>query len=186
MTDQLDKNLTVIILAGGKSSRMGQDKGLMFYDGQPMIQYVIEIAEQLTKNILIVSNNDDYNQFNYPVLPDIIQDKGPLAGVVTGLESSITDLNLILTCDAPFITVAFLSWLKTKIEQFDVVIPQYENRIYPLTGYYKRKTFAVLKAELDQNNLRIKSAIESLNVQFVDADHFNQQNFRNINAVEDL
>ncbi|WP_027418073.1 molybdenum cofactor guanylyltransferase [Crocinitomix catalasitica] len=186
MTDQLDKNLTVIILAGGKSSRMGQDKGLMFYDGQPMIQYVIEIAEQLTKDILIVSNKDDYNQFNYPVLPDIIQDKGPLAGVVTGLESSTTDLNLILTCDAPFITVEFLNWLKIRMEQFDVAIPQYENRIYPLTGYYKRTTLPVLKRHLDQNNLRIKSVIESLNTQFIKADDFNQQNFRNLNTVEDL
>ncbi len=81
---------TGIILAGGKSSRMGEDKGLVLLNGKPMIQYVIEALKGVVSDIIIISNNASYNKFGIPVYPDIIKDKGPVGGIFTGLHHSKT------------------------------------------------------------------------------------------------
>ena len=186
MNNHLNKDLTVIILAGGKSSRMGEDKGLMSYRGQSMVKHVIDVAEKLTSNIMLVANHTDYHQLGWPVFPDLVKDKGPLAGIVTGLKASDTELNLILTCDTPFISVDFLKKLAAELDKAEVVIPQFENRLYPLTGYYKKTVLSRLETELEIGNLKIKKAIESLNYKVIVADQYDKNNFKNLNSKEDL
>ena len=93
---------TAIILAGGKSSRMGSDKGLVLLNGKPMISYIIEILKKMQIPIIIISNNENYKQFGLPVFADIIKEKGPLGGIYTGLKNSKTESNIIVSCDVPF------------------------------------------------------------------------------------
>jgi molybdopterin-guanine dinucleotide biosynthesis protein A len=79
MQNQME--LSGIILAGGKSSRMGQDKGLMLFRGKQMVQYSIELLNLFTSQILISSNNQEYNQFGFPVVSDIYKECGPIGGL---------------------------------------------------------------------------------------------------------
>ena len=65
--------LSAIILAGGKSSRMGTDKGLVLFNGKPMVEYLIEIFRSLNIPTIIVANNSEYNQFDVPVFEDLIK-----------------------------------------------------------------------------------------------------------------
>ena len=76
-------DITGIILSGGKSLRMGQDKGLMSLDGKFMIEHVIDHIKPLCKQILISANQEEYHKFGYPVVRDEIKDIGPAGGIVS-------------------------------------------------------------------------------------------------------
>ncbi len=79
------KNYTGIILAGGKSSRMGTEKGLVEINHKKMIEYSIDQLKKVTENIIIISNTNKYNYLKYPVYEDLIKDIGPIGGIYTGL-----------------------------------------------------------------------------------------------------
>ena len=80
---------TGIILAGGKSSRMGQDKGLLMLNGRTFMSHIIEALEPVVSDIIIVSNNSDYDIYKLKRVADILKDSGPLAGLYTGLFLSL-------------------------------------------------------------------------------------------------
>jgi len=178
-------NLTAIILAGGESSRMGEDKGLMFFEGKPMIQHVIDVVKPMVDHIIIISNNRAYEVFGYAVYDDLIQGKGPLAGIYTGLRYSETDKNLVLSCDVPFVNKEVLQLVIDNCNTVDIVIPEKENRTHQLIGVYDKSCTTFLKKELDNNQRKIKVAIEKLNYKVVDANHIASHIFNNINTKED-
>lgn len=178
--------VTAIILAGGKSSRMGEDKGLMLFDGKPMIQHIINVAKPLVIDILIVSNNKEYEQFGYPVYEDLIKDKGPLAGIYTGLKHAKTAKNIVLSCDVPFVNEELIQLLLNNCETVDVVIPEKENRTHQLIGVYDKSCVPTFKKELDKDQRKLKLAIEKLNYKVVDANHIDAQIFNNINSKDDI
>ena len=128
--------LTGIILAGGKSSRMGEDKGLMSFKGKAMIQHIIDAVKPLVSTIVIIANNKDYEQFGYPVYEDIIKGKGPLAGIYTGLTHSKAEKNMVLSCDVPFVNGEILKLLIEACKDVDVAIPEKNNRTHQLIGVY--------------------------------------------------
>ena len=90
------KKIEAFILAGGKSSRMGADKGLIDLDGSPMIQSTIDVLELLDIPVNIIANNGAYIKLGQPIYEDILQDKGPLGGIYTALAKAKTDRVIIL------------------------------------------------------------------------------------------
>jgi molybdopterin-guanine dinucleotide biosynthesis protein A len=178
-------NVTAIILAGGKSARMGEDKGLMLFEGKAMIEHIIKTVKPLVQEIIIIANNKEYDQFGYPVFEDIIKEKGPLAGILTGLQQSTSDHNLVLSCDTPFVNKELLKLVLTHLNNYDVVIPEKENRTHQLIGAYNKACARVINAAISKNELKIRLAIEELNVKIVDANHIDERIFHNINTKED-
>lgn len=177
---------TAIILAGGKSSRMGVDKGLMTFRGKAMVEHVINVVKPLVTAIMVVSNNNEYEQFGYPVYKDIIKDKGPIAGIYTGLKHSQTTKNIVLSCDVPFINEAVLKLLINNCEDVDVVIPENDSRTHQLIGVYDKSCVSTFKTELDMDQLKLKLAIKKLNCKVVDANHIDAKFFNNINSKDDI
>src|SRR6202008_2205785 len=96
--------ITAIILAGGKSSRMKEDKGLVYFNGKMLVEHVIASAKKMTTRIIIITANPAYRQFGYPCTEDEMKEKGPLGGIFTGLVHSSTKKNLVLGCDLPFLS----------------------------------------------------------------------------------
>ncbi len=178
--------VTAIILAGGKSTRMGEDKGLMKLDGKLMIQYVIDVLKQITNQIIIISNNLEYEQLGYPVFADEIKGKGPLAGIYTGLLNSKTSLNLVLSCDVPYIKTELLEFLIEKSQGYDVTIPEKDGQTHQLIGVFDKSCEEGFKSAIDNNCLKLISAYESLNLNVVDANQFDEKLFRNINTKNDI
>jgi len=89
------KNITGIILAGGKSTRMDSEKGLILLNRKPFIKHIIEALNPLVNSIMIVSNNSEYDIFNLKRVEDIIENSGPLAGLYSGLFHSKTENNFL-------------------------------------------------------------------------------------------
>jgi molybdopterin-guanine dinucleotide biosynthesis protein A len=100
-------DVSVVILAGGKGRRMGgQDKGLVEYQGRPLVQHVLEKISPQASHIAINANRNHpaYRQFGYPVIADTLDDfQGPLAGFLAALSAVQTDYILTLPCDGPLV-----------------------------------------------------------------------------------
>jgi len=181
---------TGIILAGGKSSRMGEDKGLMLYEGQPMVEYVLDALKYTVDDILIIANNQSYGQFGYPVYPDLIPDKGPVGGICTGLHYSETELNICLSCDVPMVTSEFLFWLIGEGSSHAVTLPRCNGKIHQLMGIYHRSALPVFKKNLEEDKLKLRLVNEQAGCLIVDVEksglNFGERIFSNMNTKADL
>jgi len=158
---------TCYILAGGKSSRMGTDKGLVIVDGKPMIQHIINEIEQLNVPIYIVTNNIAYEQFKLPIIKDIIPDKGPLGGILTALSHSKTSKNVLLSCDTPFITTHIIEKLLLESAQSEITISKFKDKLHPLIGIYDTKLKNRIEDEINLNSLKLIRFCEKSNLNIV-------------------
>jgi molybdopterin-guanine dinucleotide biosynthesis protein A len=177
---------TGIILAGGKSSRMQEDKGLMLLDEKPMMQYAIDLLKPIVDEIIIVSNNNEYNKFGPSVYPDLVKDKGPLAGLYTGLYYSTSETNIVLSCDVPYVSEDLISFLKSEHQQNQITIPIKDKRTHQLIGIFSKSCEANFALLLEKEDLKLLEAFKNLNLNIVDANHFDAQLFKNINSPSDL
>lgn len=179
-------NITILILAGGKSTRMGQDKGLMDLNGKPMISHVIEVAKKISQRIFIVANLEAYKQFDLPVVHDEVFEKGPIGGIYSGLKKSESEYNLVLSCDIPFIHQGVLEFLIESSTGYDITVASKEGKLHPLVGIYRKTCLPAIKEHLDEDKLKLTLLFEEMKTRIVEMDDFISTNFRNINSKNDL
>ena len=153
-------NITGIILSGGKSSRMGTDKGFLKLKGKTFIEHSIDALKPLVSEIIIVSNNTDYDVFKLKRVNDMIENAGPLAGVYTGLKHSTTNYNLVLSCDIPLINSEVLKLLIDAVDGTSEVI-QIENntKTSPLIALYKKSCADKFYKLLNEGERRLRFAV---------------------------
>ena len=156
--------ITGIILAGGKSSRMGTDKGLMRLDDKPMIQHILDPLTKICQRILIVTGNPTYGMFGAELVSDEEPDYGPVMGILSGLKQSSTERNLILSCDAPFVTFELLEELVLNSNKAEVVVAHSKIGIHPLIAGYKRSVIPVFEDAVKEGEHRLKTVLKRLNV----------------------
>lgn len=130
--------VTAVILAGGLARRMNnQDKGLVPFHGRPMVGYAIEAVRPLADSVIINANRnvETYRQFGLPVVSDQIGHfEGPLAGILSAMMSSDTELLLVLPCDSPLVTTEHLRKLLNAglDENTDVAVAFDGERLHPV------------------------------------------------------
>jgi molybdopterin-guanine dinucleotide biosynthesis protein A len=183
------KDITAIILAGGKSSRMKEDKGLIYFNGKMLVEHVIELVKKFTDQIIIVTANSAYKQFGYPCIEDEIKDKGPLGGIYTGLLNSITQKNFVVGCDMPFLSEKLLTGLIKNAGDEDVLITEHWDKAEPLCSIYDKNCFEHIRSQLEQDHLKITDAMAGLKtrvISFDSEDWFKGNELANINSIEEL
>jgi len=182
-----EKNITGIILAGGKSSRMGSDKGFVMYKNKAFIQHIIEAIQPLVQEIIIVSNNPDYDIFKLKRVTDIIENAGPLAGVYTGLHYTTTENNLVVSCDVPLINSETLSFLIDEIdEKSDVVQLESQGKTMPLIALYKKNCKETCYKILQKGERRLRVALSHLTIKTITLEKTHEIFTSNINTPIDL
>jgi len=185
----LNKTITAIVLAGGKSSRMGTDKGLVEFEGHPLVTYVIHQLQKITSRIFIITQHGAYEQFNLPCYPDIYAEKGPLAGIYTGLHYSQTDKNLVVGCDMPFLTTDLLTALVNAAGKEDALITEHKGKAEPLCSVYDKNCSDHFKALIEKDHLKITDALNGLTTRTISFDEepwFKGNEFANMNSLEEL
>ena len=183
----MHKHITVIILAGGKSSRMKQDKGLVMLNGKMMIEYILDKAKLISDNIIIIANNNQYNQFGFPCYADIIKELGPMGGIYTGLANSTTKKNLVLSCDAPFINAKVLTELISLSDDEDVLVATHNAKTEPLCAIYDSNCKDYFRQWIENGELKMMDALQKLNTVKVNfTENEMQDSFANINTPEEL
>jgi len=188
-----ENQLTGIILSGGKSSRMGIEKGLVDFRGKPLITYAIEALKPATDTLLISANNrlDEYRKYGYGIVQDEIKEIGPIGGLFSALKDSKTEKNLVLSCDMPFVSTELLEYLFRKMQQNDIVVAVHdEDRLEPLCGCYSRRVINMLGQQIAAGNYKLRDLFGKVRFKALKIDaslpFYRDNLFYNVNRPEDL
>lgn len=158
---------TAIILAGGDSRRMGQDKAMLPFKRQPLIHSVIATMQPMFAATL-VSVRVPRPEIYLPQVCDSQSGGGPLMGLIAGLAAIQTDWAFVVGCDMPFVSPALVEKLASKRTAQHAVIAVVGGRVQPLAGFYARSSLAFLRASLALGNRSLLGALRSMEVSCVD------------------
>ena len=176
---------TAIIMAGGQSRRMGQDKAVLEIYGTPAIKYVFEQLRLYFDQILVSSNNMAKHSFpGVKVVPDEVAGKGPLMGIASALRVSRNDTNFVIACDIPEVDIDFVRRMIRESKGFDAVVPQTRAFQYePLFAVYKKSILAEIDKAIASGKYRVIAPLEHCKVKYFDL-HGDMQ-LRNLNTMND-
>ncbi|RLD07216.1 MAG: molybdenum cofactor guanylyltransferase [Chloroflexi bacterium] len=187
--------LTLAIQAGGKSSRMGQDKALMPFRGIPLIQVVMERLAPIADEIIITTNAPDaYRFLGVPLYRDLRPNRGALGGLYTALKSAKGEFVAVVACDLPFASKEFFLTASKLIvtRGADIVIPKTEFGYEPLHALYRRDAcIPPIEAALDANQWKVISWFEKVKVYALSKEEMvlfdpEGSSFWNLNTLEDF
>lgn len=190
---ELSTDMSVFILAGGKSTRMGIDKAFALLDGRALLARMLDVARSLTANVNIVGVPAKYAPFA-SVIEDIFPGCGPLAGIHAALRSSHTDLNVILAVDTPLVSLALLQFLVTRARNAPsslVTVARASGRLQPLCAIYRREFADAAEQALRSGHYKIDALFAPASTQVISEEQlqvagFSLNIFRNINTPEEL
>jgi len=187
-------DLSGLILAGGRSTRMGgREKGLQLLDGRTMVSHIIDRLKPQVGPLLINANTrlDDYQSLSLPIVSDLISGYvGPLAGLHAGLSLCPTPYLLSVPCDCPFLPLDLASRLGQALilsgadAAYAVTMNETQTEHHPVFCLLKQDTLASLSDYLSQGGRKVMTWIESLHHIQVKFD--NRAGFLNINTLDDL
>lgn len=183
----IKKHITGIIVAGGKSSRMGSDKGFLNFEGKPFIAYSITALTPYVDEIIIVSNDSKYDIFNLKRVNDAIKNAGPLAGVYTGLSHSNTENNVILSCDIPLINSSVINKIVNQIDdEFDIIQVESNGKSMPLIAAYKKRCMPKCLELLNDGERRLRVAIKQFKTKTIPLELHLQKCTINVNTPNEF
>jgi molybdopterin-guanine dinucleotide biosynthesis protein A len=176
---------SAIVLGGGKSSRMGQDKSLLPINGKPLIQHIIDQLEGHFDEIIIGANDSQKFSFsNRKVVPDLEKDKGPLMGIYSCLKESNNDVNFITACDIPEMNIKLIKNMINLSENFDIVMPQTDNDKHePLYAVYRKSVIPNAEKILGSDGRRIIELLNNSRVRFINFQ--DQAWYQNLNVKDE-
>jgi molybdopterin-guanine dinucleotide biosynthesis protein A len=181
-----------MILAGGKSVRMGQDKAFIEVNGVPIILRVFAVLDRLFRETIIVANvKEPYAELHIPVYTDLLPDQGALGGLYTGLVYSAFQYSFCVACDMPFLNRAVIEYLLSKAEFYDAVGPRTSDGFQPLHAIYSKSCLSPIRHFLDQKKTKIMDFYPEIRLGIVDEKEFlsldpEKRSFTNVNTPEEL
>ena len=178
-------NFSLIILAGGKSSRMGTDKGLMLFNGRPMIEHITKRFKNKFQETIIVSENNNYEPYCDILIADNFKNTGPLGGIEAGLSVSNNLNNIILSCDNPLLTWEVIDYIISNYSENEIVFSKKEFT-HPFPSYFNSSIRAELITHIKNGIRKITHLEEHFNVLNLDCSRFSENNFINFNCLEDI
>lgn len=189
--------LTVAIIAGGKSSRMGTDKSFVPLLGKPMIEHILARITDLgqRETILITNRLDDYARLGLPMFDDILANKGSLGGIYTAIHYSQSDYTLTIACDMPFVNPTFLRYIMALREEktgpYDVIVPRVDGHPQGLHAIYRKTCLEPIREQLDANRLKVIGFYDKVRVRYLDAEEYGPLDpeglaLHNINTPDEL
>lgn len=157
------KDITAIILAGGKSSRFGENKAFAPFRGIPMIQRVIDSLRRLFPEILLVTNSPgEYGALGVPVVRDIVPDQGPLGGIVTAFQNTLNDRIFVVGCDMPVLDTPTIQKIIAMSRDVEAVIPVHDKICEYLMALYSRRLLPQLAYCLAEGKLALHDLFDHL------------------------
>lgn len=191
------KNITGVILSGGKSSRMGTNKSLLRIGNDTIIGRITELLKSLFTGVIIVTNEPElYGFLNVKIVEDIFKNYGPLSGIHSGLVHSQTDQNFIISCDLPFFTREAINYL-VEFKSNNAARYYFANGQHqPLAGVYSKILILQIEkmltskhpGERKQEHLSIRRLLQNIEADVINAEELsfcNNELFFNLNSPDD-
>ena len=186
--------LSVVIQAGGQSRRMGQNKALLPFKGQPLIQRVVDRVQLVADELLVTTNEPELYQFlNLPMFTDLLPGTGALGGLYTALSAASNPLVAVIACDMPFVSAGLLEYERDLCgADWDVVIPRLGSGWEPLHAIYRTETcLPKIRKALEENRLRMDSWFGEVHIRSLLEEEIRRidpdlRSFLNINTPEEF
>jgi len=172
------------VLAGGASRRMGQDKALLAYAGQTLVQSVAREVLKAAGSVALLGDPERYGDLGLHVVPDIIPGRGPMSGLHAALGSTDAEWVLLAACDLPNVEAAFLRVLidRATVTNAKCVAARSDSGLEPLCAVYHRSTRTEVELALLEGRLRMRDLAARLGATGVDAE---ARLVRNVNTEDD-
>ena len=155
--------ITGIVLAGGKSTRMGQNKSFLPFRGKMLIEHSINLMKRICDEVIVSANEEYFNTLGLPVIPDNFSSIGPLGGIEAALSYSKTINNLFIPADTPFLTPAIYFELIKYASQHSAVVPITQgNRPEPIIAYYSKELLSKIQFQIGEGQYKIKDLLQSV------------------------
>jgi len=176
---------SAVILAGGKSSRMGRDKSLLPVSGRPLIHHIYEQLLSRFDDVLISTNEPEkYAFLGAPTVADRAPGKGPLMGIASAVEAARHERVFVTACDIPVIDLDTVARMLVLAEDFDCVIPMSSVGHEPLFAVYRKSAIPAMRGVLETGERRISAVFPRVRTRFYDLGRAPW--YRNLNTQEDV
>src|SRR5919106_874124 len=154
-SDHAALDATAIILAGGRSSRMGRPKALLLFDNEPLIVHIVRTLNRMfCKTVVVTAPEQELPPLPAILVRDEISYQGPVGGIYYGLRAAGGPFSFVTSCDVAFLNSALISHLVSQISEYDVVVPYWQDRFQPLHAVYRRSVLPLLERQLERGELR--------------------------------
>lgn len=159
----MNKEITAIILAGGKSTRMGSDKSLLRLGDKTLIEHVVDAIRPYVSSVLIVTNNKEKYSFlnNVFFVPDIKENQGPFIGLISGIKSIDTKWSFVTSCDMPLIDGKVIDYLWERKKSY-IVSPASNEGYEPLISLYSKDILPFAEDLMKENMRSINKFISTM------------------------
>jgi molybdopterin-guanine dinucleotide biosynthesis protein A len=184
-------NATAIVLAGGRSSRMGSPKALLLFDNEPIIVHVVAALRRLFAEVVVVAApGQDLPSMPVTLIRDDVAYQGPVGGIYYGLRAGAGEVSFVTACDSAFLNPRLISHLLSQISAHDVVVPHWQGRFQPLHAVYRRRVVPLLEQQLARGELRPIYLFDNVRTRRVDEEEIrlfdpDGLSFFNMNTPED-
>ncbi|HEX6507590.1 MAG TPA: molybdenum cofactor guanylyltransferase [Chloroflexota bacterium] len=179
-----------IILAGGRSSRMGRDKALLQTGDETLLGRTTRILSAVVDEVLVVGRSELPSECLHAIaMPDDEPDTGPMGGIATGLQHMRSERAAVVACDLPFLSPAVPRFLLESLDGFDAVVPRVYGRIQPTCAVYARGCLQTFRQHIARGEYRLGHALSTLQVRWIEeelsaVDH-GHRSFLNPNTIEE-
>jgi molybdopterin-guanine dinucleotide biosynthesis protein A len=186
-------NASIVVLAGGQSRRLGQNKAFLVLDGQPLVARTVDRLAALSDDFLVVTsepNRFEHLELSVRLVPDERPGEGALMGIYSGLRAARHAHALVVACDMPFLSLPLLRYMLDLANDYDVVIPRVAGLLEPLHAIYGQACLPAMRRLLDQGQRRIIAFFDQVRVRYVEEDEVARSDprrlsFINVNTPED-
>ncbi|MBB6330918.1 molybdopterin-guanine dinucleotide biosynthesis protein A [Chryseobacterium sediminis] len=174
--------MKAIVLAGGQSSRMGQDKALMKLGEKTVIEHVIDNLSKVFDEVYISGNHSNYPD-SKGIIKDIITLKGPMGGIYSALDYCREDI-FVCSCDMPFFSSELIKDILQKKEENRINVAQYKEKVYPVVGIYPYSFLDAFTKSIEKENLKMMHFLQQQNAKYIQFSGDFESQFLNINTPE--
>jgi molybdopterin-guanine dinucleotide biosynthesis protein A len=192
VTQEALSAITGAILAGGRSSRMGQNKALMSLGGRRLIDRVVSVMREVCTELLLVTNTPEtYADLELPMVGDVFPDKGSLGGIYSAISHAKASHCLVVACDMPFLQAPLLAYMMAQAAAYDVVIPETYGEMQPLHAIYSQSCLSPIRQRLEADRLKIVGFLPDVRVRVITTDEIQAFDpeflvFQNLNTPEEF
>jgi len=181
-----------VILAGGLSTRYGENKAFLQIGGVRLIERIVEEMKGIFHRVILVTNQkSDFEYLKLPMVEDLIKGLGPIGGIYTGLSNISRQAGFFVACDMPLLHKGLIRYMVEIIDHHGAVVPSVGKLVEPLHAVYARSSLGIIKGLIEKKRYQVRLFYDRVQVRYVREDEIRrfccpQEAFLNINTPEEF
>jgi molybdopterin-guanine dinucleotide biosynthesis protein A len=186
------EHVTGVILAGGLSTRYGENKAFLRIGGVRLIERIAEEMKEIFHEVILVTNQKrDFEYLKLPMVEDLVKGLGPIGGIYTGLSAISEQAGFFVACDMPLLHKGLIRYMVEIIDDYQAVVPLVDTWVEPLHAVYARSSLGIIKDLIDEKRYPVRLFYDRVHVRYVTEDEIRRfcspkEAFLNINTPEEF